>query len=190
MITAYTHTYNSIERRIIVKCFVSAPKTPKGEDGEELKALWDTGASVTCISTKLSERLGLPVIDSMDITVADNRKVKADVHCVQLRMGSFIVPHVTAAVLNMDNCEHDVIIGMDFMINGDTSISHYGGKTVLTFRQPSLETKDYVEELNLWNKCLKHHNINIEKGLPDKCACGSGKDFKNCHGKSVYSGGK
>lgn len=187
MITAYTHTYEGVVRRMLVNCFVSAPNTKEGEDGDELKALWDTGASLTCISTQLADKLGFPIVDSMTIRVADGKEVQSNVYCIQLRMGSFVVPYVMAAALDMDGSEHDVIIGMDFMVNGDTSISHYGGRTVLTFRQPSLETVDYVKELGEWNKCIRHHKMNVAKGLPDKCACGSGKEYKNCHGKSLYN---
>lgn len=187
MVTAHTVTYGAITNQMLVDCYISAPKTPKGQDGDEVKALWDTGAMVTCISETLAAKLALPVVGSMDITAANNVTVKTPVHCVQIRMGSFVVPCVDVAVLDMAGRGHDVIIGMDFMANGDTHISHHDGKTVLTFRQPSLEKCDFVEELELYNMCLKRHEINVLRKLPDKCACGSGKDYKNCHGKSAYN---
>ena len=79
-----------------------------------------------------------------------------------------------------------MLVGMNIIRLGDICITNFDGKTVMTFRVPSLETINYVEEVNLHNKCLKIHELNIAKRLPDKCACGSGKDYKNCHGKSLY----
>lgn len=187
MVTAHTITYSSVVTRMLVECYISVPNTPAGSDGAKLKALWDTGATVTCISTTLVTKLSLPIVDRIDITVANNKKVGADVHCVQIRMDDFVVPCINVAALDMTGSGYDAIIGMDFMINGDTHISHYGGRTVLTFRQPSLETCDFVAEGQEVEKCRKIHEINIKKRLPDKCACGSGRDYKNCHGKSIYN---
>lgn len=101
-------------------------------------------------------------------------------------MGSFVIPMHKVVGLPMDNQEHSVIIGMDIISKGDLAITNFGGRTVLSFREPSLETIDYVAELDLQNKCDKLHVININNNRPDKCACGSGKDYKNCHGKSPY----
>ena len=87
----------------------------------------------------------------------------------------------------MDGNEHSMIIGMDIISQGDLSITNYSGRTVISFRTPSLETIDYVSEIEIQNKCNKLHAINIKTKRPDKCACGSGKDYKNCHGSSVYT---
>lgn len=88
----------------------------------------------------------------------------------------------------MQNTGHDVIIGMDVMSQGDLTITNFNGHTVLTFREPSLETVNYVEEINEYNKCLKKHNVNILHHIrADNCACNSGKAYKNCHGQSVYA---
>ena len=62
MITAYTHPYESIQSRVIIDCQISLPNS-NPEEGSEQKALWDTGAMVTCISTKLAYDLGLIAID-------------------------------------------------------------------------------------------------------------------------------
>ena len=37
-----------------------------------------------------------------------------------------------------------VLIGMDIITSGDFSVSNYNGKTVFTFRTPSQERIDYV----------------------------------------------
>lgn len=183
MSTAYTHPFATVVDRIIVNCFVSLPNTPDQES--ELKALWDTGAMTTCISEEYANNLGLVKIDEKDVVGADNLPFKANVYCVSLRMGEFRIGITEVLGLPMDG-EYKMIIGMDIISKGDLSITNFNGRTVLSFREPSLETIDYVKEIDEWNRCTKMHLLNIRRNLPDKCACGSGKDYKNCHGKMPY----
>ena len=184
MITAYTYPYPTVVDRILVNCFVSTPD--EGAEEKKVRALWDTGAVITCISESLAEEFGFRKTDEKDVVGADNIPFKANVYCVSLRMGEFRIGITEVVGLPMDGNEHKMIIGMDIISRGDLSITNYNGRTVLTFREPSIQTIDYVAELNLQNKCDKMHAINLAKHLPDKCACGSNKDYKNCHGKSPY----
>ncbi len=186
MITAYTHHYNSVQSRIIVDCRISLPNS-EPEEGSEQKALWDTGAMVTCISTKLATDLGLSATDETMVVGANNEPFKVPTYCVQIMMGNFVIPIHNVIGLPMDGNEHSMIIGMDIISQGDLSITNYSGRTVISFRTPSLETIDYVSEIEIQNKCNKLHAVNIKTKRPDKCACGSGKDYKNCHGSSVYT---
>lgn len=75
---------------------------------------------------------------------------------------------------------------MDIISLGDFSISNYNGRTVMSFRSPSLTAIDYCMEVEEFNRIFRIHKWNLERHLPDKCGCGSGRDFKNCHGKSLY----
>lgn len=186
MITAYTHPYESIQSRVIIDCQISLPNS-NPEEGSEQKALWDTGAMVTCISTKLAYDLGLIAIDETMVVGANNEPFKVPTYCVQIKMGSFVIPIHNVVGLPMDGNEHSMIIGMDIISKGDLPITNYSGRTVISFRTPSLETIDYVSEIALQNKCNKLHTTNVKAKRPDKCACGSGKDYKNCHGNSVYT---
>ena len=89
---------------------------------------------------------------------------------------------VSEAVLN----GFDVLIGMDIITLGDFSITNVGGKTIFSFRVPSTETIDYVQQDN--QKRMSSHSPYIAPKAPgrnDPCPCGSGKKFKNCHGKGL-----
>ena len=183
-ITAYTHRYDKVVDKILVNCTVSIPDDT--EYTASLNALWDTGANITCISTRIISKLGLSAVDKVLISVANNETYEAQSYYVSLQMGAFIIPFIKVLGLPMDESK-DMIIGMDVIARGDLSITNYSGRTILSFREPSLQTIDYVEELKLQDKCDKMHRINESKKMPDKCACGSGKDYKNCHGKSIYA---
>ncbi len=96
---------------------------------------------------------------------------------------------LTTSVTECDelSADHSVglLIGMNIITMGDFSITNYGGNTVMTFRRPSLESIDYVKEINEHNRYLKIHQIWLKKGN-NKCPCNSGKIWDNCHGKSKY----
>ena len=56
-------------------------------------------------------------------------------------------------VEGIDVCESEignqgigVLIGMDIIGKGDFAVSNYDGKTVFTFRTPSIKLTDYVQQ--------------------------------------------
>ena len=188
MITGYTYPYNGVVNQLNITCAITLPQAPVAGVQQNITALWDTGAQITCISQALAARLNLQPQGSTRINGANNQPFLVNEYSVQLIMGNFVIPFLMVAELNMQNTGHDVIIGMDVISKGDLTITNFNGRTVLTFREPSLETINYVDEIDLFNKCLKAHNVKIAHHIQhDKCECGSGKDFKNCHGKSKYN---
>lgn len=188
MITGYTYPFPGIVNQLVIDCAITLPNAVTGGVVQNIRALWDTGAQLTCISQRLVARLNLQPDGSTNILGANNQPFPAKVYSVQLIMGRFVIPYLRVAELPMQNTGHDVIIGMDVMSQGDLTITNYNGHTVLTFREPSLETVNYVEEIDLFNKCLKAHNVKVAHHIrQDKCECGSGKSFANCHGKSKYN---
>lgn len=179
--TAYTHPEQTLVQRILVSCKIAILGT-NIDDTESVKALWDTGATCTCISVRYAEQLGLQEEDKQIVTGANNQPFEVPVYSVQLKMGRFVIPYLRVCGLPMDGQEHDVIIGMDLMTKGDLSITNYGGKTVLSFREPSLERIDYCKEIEEARKYRTIHQTQLKHGN-NKCPCGSGKKWENCHGK-------
>ena len=178
MSTAYVHKADRLLRRILVPCVID--KVDAGTSSNQIvQALWDTGANRTCISEALVARLNLMSDGQTEVTVADSNTRLSNEYCVQITMGKFTLPFIRVCELPMQNSGHDVIIGMDFMSKGDLSITNYNGKTVLTFREPSISNIDYVAEIEKYNKMYASRR----KCGNELCPCGSGKAWKNCHGK-------
>jgi len=176
--TAYTHKEANLVRRILVKCkFAILGDDVDAQD--EISALWDTGAMCTCISQDLAAKLKLQPDDFGWVTGANNKPFKAPIYSVLLKMGSFVIPYIRVYGLPMDGKNHDAIIGMDVMQQGDLTITNYNGQTVLTFREPSINSIDYVAE---GKKFEEVHKLWVKKNM-HKCPCGSGKLWTNCHGK-------
>lgn len=178
MSTAYFHKDPRISKRIIVPCIIDKVGTGTSSN-PVVKALWDTGATTTCISETLAQSLGLMTEDEDILTMADGSKHTSSVYSVQITMGKFTLPYIRVCDLPMKNSGHDVIIGMDFMTKGDLSITNYEGSTMLSFREPSLSHINYVEELDKYKKIYAGR---VKSGN-QLCPCGSGKKWKNCHGK-------
>lgn len=143
MATAYTKFYDHIVRQIMVECTIQLPYSAS-VDYDNLLALWDTGANITCISARLAEKLRLEPSDVVTIAVANNELFHADVYYVQLSMGQFTIPFTKVLGIPMDESK-ELIIGMDVISKGDLAISNFDGKTVLSFRAPSLERIDFTK---------------------------------------------
>lgn len=174
---------------------VNCIKTPvriinvfNGEE-ESTLAIWDTGATNCVITKSMAQKLGLVSVSKTIVNgVHGSREV--NVYFVKIVLNNENITLTT----RVTECEelsssHDtgMLIGMDLIQKGDFCISNFKGDTVMTFRVPSLECIDFVEEIQLYNKYLKIHELNIKRGITDKCGCGSGKLYKNCHGQSPYA---
>ena len=78
----------------------------------------------------------------------------------------------------------DCIIGMDILRFGDLSLSHVDGRTMFSFRVPSIAGVDYVKEHESQMRREPSHKVStVMTSREQPCPCGSGKKYKNCCGK-------
>jgi uncharacterized protein YecA (UPF0149 family) len=71
----------------------------------------------------------------------------------------------------------DVLIGMDIICSGDFAVTNKGGKTVFSYRYPSISPIDF-------KKIPETPPATSNKvGRNSPCPCGSGKKYKQCCGK-------
>ncbi len=142
------------------------------------KGLWDTGASHSAITSQLAKSIGLTPI-SKTIAVTANGSVRANVYNVKLTLHNENIYQYTriteCSKLSDENI--NVLIGMNVINKGDFIISNYNGKTVLTFRIPSIKSYDFVKKHNKKSKI-----INTIVHFNTKCSCGSGKRYLRCCG--------
>lgn len=141
-------------------------------------AVWDTGASKSSVSQKVVDELGLkPVGVGVNHTAAG--PVPTHLYLINMLLPCDVgIPVLTVTCSDLGDI--DVLIGMDVINKGDFSITNVGGKTTFSFRIPSLETIDYVKQ----KPCPVVPVVKEkEPGRNDPCPCGSGKKYKNCHGK-------
>ena len=168
----------------IVKCVESEVVLENTYTGQKLPvmAIWDTGAEVSCITKEAAEKLGLNKIKDALIAGVKGGDELTKVYSVRITLNNESISLIRN-VYEADDFSHlpnrGLLIGMDIISLGDFAISNYDGKTVMTFRVPSMQKIDFVDG-------IKNGKQIITGKLPSRnapCPCGSGKKYKHCCGK-------
>lgn len=137
--------------------------TPGYSGPQEFVGLWDTGASATAINIRVAAQLGLRPVGQVLVQTA-NKTVPADTYLVNLVLLPSQVHFPNILVSGSDLGPVDVLIGMDIITSGDFSITNKNGRTVMSFRKPSMDTHDYVPAANAHNMIFaRSQNLNSSK---------------------------
>lgn len=116
------------------------PFTPKLWRG-----LWDTGASKSSITQRIVDDLNLIPVGNANISTA-NGLVTVNTYFVDFGLPNGVtVKNVLVSCADLGD-DIDVLIGMDIIRHGDFSITNVNNKTTFSFRTPSMQEIDYVQE--------------------------------------------
>ena len=108
-------------------------------------ALWDTGATRTCISNEVVKSLNLIPIGKIDM-IGSSGYFTSDTFLLNITLPNDIsVANIVVQETEIGAAGIGLLIGMDIITLGDFSVSNYNGKTVFTFRTPSQERIDYIK---------------------------------------------
>lgn len=183
---AFTARAKGIQRDLRSTCEVCAATSPEVMNSParpkmlQVNAIWDTGATGSCITQNVVDALHLIPVGKRKISTANGENI-ADVYNINIGLPNgvgFTYIQVTCTPIG----GADMLIGMDMIMEGDLCITNKNGDSKFTFQIPSSHDTDYVEEINLMNKYRKIHQAWIAHGN-HKCPCGSGKNWDKCHGK-------
>jgi hypothetical protein len=186
-VNSFTIKANGIANAIITECevfpsFNPAVTNPATVKGVKFKAIWDTGATKSVISKNVVDALGLSNMGFVPVNHAGGQDV-VPVYKVNIGLPN----RVAIAEIKVSEgkiASADVLIGMDIITMGDFSLTNFEGKTIMSFRMPSIQKVDYVEETELLNKYQRIHVLWAKHGN-NKCPCGSSKTWEKCHGKNL-----
>jgi predicted aspartyl protease len=177
-VKSFTTIANGILRELKSDIGISLPYHPtKGGDPPEVKnftGLWDTGATSSVITAQVASQCGLSPI-SMTRVYHANGFADVNVYLVNIILPNNVIicnVQVSEGILTGT----DVLIGMDVIASGDFAVSNKDGKTMFSFRFPSIEHLDFV------NQKQSGEQTPARVGRNDPCPCGSGKKFKKCCG--------
>ncbi|GAG66585.1 unnamed protein product, partial [marine sediment metagenome] len=180
---AFTGRCRKISRVLNSEVYVSKAFTTDkkiislGKYCKKYYAIWDTGATGSVITSKVVEDCELQPTGRCRMHTASTIE-DVNVYLVNFWLPNrMMIPNVRVTEGRIAG-EVEILIGMDIINKGDFTISNLNGKTVFSFRMPSLECVDYVEEI----KKLQSAKAN-KIGRNDPCPCGSGKKYKKCCGK-------
>lgn len=178
MTHSFTNKYSGLSRVLTLPVNI----TISGTEGHfETNGIIDTGANASVISNNIAERLNAIPQTFTKVHTASEQNVitrlyEADIEiCGKVKILGLMV--TSGALLDGSEC----LIGMDILSQGDLSVTNFDGKTCVSFRIPSLQCIDFVEAANSSNPFI---SAKIP-GRNDPCHCGSGKKYKNCHGKNI-----
>lgn len=139
---ALTRRFNGIARVITSPVEIHNTITAQKESTE---AIWDTGATNSSITKALAAKLGLIAVTQAKITGVHGVK-EVNVYPIRITLNSqvgFTLPVSECDALSSDG-KSGFLLGMDIISRGDFAVSNLNGKTVMTFRTPSIEQFDFV----------------------------------------------
>lgn len=117
--------------------------------------IWDTGATGTVISRKVADSLGLQPSGKVTVRAVGSgdsaHEYETNTYLVNLYLPNNVCI-IGARVAEGSISGGDVLIGMDIIGEGDFAVTNHDGKTTWTFRVPSCEEIDFVQEINEYNK--------------------------------------
>jgi len=180
---SFTTSYNGISRQLVNQVSVAlaireiqAQIDIRDYNAKPYLAIWDTGATGSAISEKVVSECNLSPIGVTKVCGVDGECLQ-NVYLVSLFLPNwFCIKEVRVTEAKIFDV--DVLIGMDVINRGDFAVTNFGGKTVFSFRMPSLETIDFIGQGN------PDPIAYVPKvGRNSPCPCGSGKKYKHCHGK-------
>lgn len=174
---AFTLKFDQLRNVLVTEIEIFIPNT---HTSVKAHAIWDTGASSTAIAKTVAAKLGLIPTGKVQVHTA-NGTVWQNTYIVHVGLPNKVqVGNVTVTEVDALSGGCEVLIGMDIIINGDFAITNFEGKTMMSFRIPSMHHMDYVNQISNSQKLPLKQTI----GRNDPCPCGSGKKYKHCHDKT------
>lgn len=173
--SAFTTSAKTIKNQLINKASVIYNDKKFDVD----KALWDTGATSTCISTNVVEQLGLISIGKKLIQTPSGTSLR-DEYIIDIELpNKVIIRDLSVIDSEIGKQKIDLLIGMDIISQGDFSVTNYDGATIFSYRSPSQSNIDFVQMIRNRQPVVN----GTKTSRNDLCPCGSGKKYKHCCGK-------
>lgn len=128
----YKKEYSYLVEDIVTECDIYSAD---GHKFHTERAMWDTGADTTIISSRIVNELKLQPYKQGGIAGIGGA-TGSNVYLVHVLVptGDFVT---SVEVMESDFEDIDVLIGMDVIIFGDFLITNKDGKTIFQFRTPS-----------------------------------------------------
>ena len=161
----------------------SAPKplVPQKFNAQKFTAIWDTGATGSVITKKVVDGCGLKPIGVAKVHTASG-ETTTRVYLASIFLTNKVCIPELRMIEGIIAGDAEVLIGMDIIGQGDFAVTNKDGKTMFSFRMPSVECIDFVKQKpSVAAPQISKPSPKV--GRNDPCPCGSGKKYKKCCGK-------
>lgn len=149
---AFTSRYDGISNVLINDVTLVS-----GSQAKICKALWDTGATGSCISDEVARDLGLTPIGMQTIKTPSGEK-DVETYLIDIILPNEVtIKDVVVCGTDIGSQGIQMLIGMDVIGIGDFAVSNYDGKTVFSYRIPSKYETDYVKQIRIDNTIGPKH---------------------------------
>lgn len=146
MSSSFIISYDQISRTL--KSDVTVQYDNKSET---VVALWDTGATITCISEELASKLSLIPTGKIDMSGSTGSSVQ-NTYLVDIILPNNVkIDGLQVCDSSIGKQKLDMLIGMDIITKGDFAVSNYANKTAFSFRTPSENKINYVLDTRISN---------------------------------------
>ena len=193
-ISAFALEYRKIKLELDTPVYISKAFHPSQRENpppiKEYRAIWDTGATGSVISSQVVKDLNLK-FSGTTISTTTHGSEWGYTYSVNVGLPQkLVIPFLRVAEAKKISGIHGdvaMLIGMDIISNGDLQLTNHNGKTFFTFSIPSTGNFDYLKQTPV--DVIKYPDMPpnsgpVEKvGRNDPCPCGSGLKYKKCHGK-------
>lgn len=179
---SFTVEYNGVTRVLWTEAIVSMAFNPvttkQPPKPERFKAIWDTGATSTAISSQVVRKCGLAPTGMTRVETAQGT-CRSRTYLINIGLPN----NVAFAELGVAEAQiagdAEILIGMDIISKGDLAVTNTGGKTTFTFRMPSSQRLDFVRQ-PVPAAPAQAKGSRRKIGRNERCPCGSGRKYKNC----------
>lgn len=151
-IRAFTTSYKKISRVLSNEVIITKAFSPsnskrlylKDYEHKKYNAIWDTGATGSVITKKVVQEFDLKPLGMVEVHTASDTTM-ANTYLVNIWLPNKIVFYNLKVTEGKLPGQNEVLIGMDIISEGDFAVTNYDGKTVFTFRFPSVGCIDFVK---------------------------------------------
>jgi hypothetical protein len=183
MSQSFTVSFPGRMRELPFECGITSAFDPKAipeanhPKYRSFRAIFDTGATHSVITQKVVDDWQLKPISMTEVHTSQQKHI-CEVYIVNIRLPNSVGFQNWRVTKQGLPAPTEVLLGMDIIGLGDFAVTHKNGKTVFSFRCPSVDCIDFVKDFDKPKPIIvpPHQERNV------RCACGSGKKFKNCCG--------
>jgi len=151
---AFTVRYPGLVLEIVTDAMVALPVIIPNTLSAPLKilAVWDTGATCSCITETIAKRLGAKPTGKAEVSGVNDTKT-VNTYLIDLYLpNNVIFGNVNVTEAKSLGANIDMLIGMDIMLAGDMAISNIDKKTTFSFRMPASKEIDFVPGTIAYNR--------------------------------------
>lgn len=172
---AFSFEANGVVRRIVTPVKISKPTRAANPNSAEVitvDALWDTGATGSVITPTVAKTLNLSQIGQENVEGFGGTH-NCPRHVVDLYLSDLLrFGAIEVSEAPKDTAQFGFIIGMDIIAEGDFTVCHNGGKSLISYQYPSTHSFNFNEEVlksnvRIYLKALKRMNpkekVNVTK---------------------------